>query len=75
MEVEGGLIDETKLNGKKFEGDLRSILDEKKKVLSLKQTKKEVTLPTSSNNNSEKNSGEKVDAPHPLLVAATSGNK
>uniref|UniRef100_M1ANC1 Uncharacterized protein n=1 Tax=Solanum tuberosum TaxID=4113 RepID=M1ANC1_SOLTU len=73
MEVEGGLIDETKINGAKFEGDLRSILDEKKKVLSLQQTGKEVTLPTSSN--SEKNSMERVDETGPLLVAATSGNK
>ncbi|KAH0675260.1 hypothetical protein KY285_023061 [Solanum tuberosum] len=48
-------------------------LDEKKKVLSLQQTGKEVTLPTSSN--SEKNSVERVDAPDPLLVAAASGNK
>ncbi|KAH0702751.1 hypothetical protein KY285_017029 [Solanum tuberosum] len=46
MEVEGGLIDETKINGAKFKGDLRSILDEKKKVLSLQQTGKEQHLET-----------------------------
>ncbi|KAK4731332.1 hypothetical protein R3W88_024320 [Solanum pinnatisectum] len=74
MKVEGGLIDETKINGAKFEGDLRSILDEKKKVLSLQQTGKEVTLPTSFNSE-KKNSVERVDVPDPLLVAATSGNK
>ncbi|WMV51005.1 hypothetical protein MTR67_044390 [Solanum verrucosum] len=73
MEVEGGLIYETKINGAKFEGDLQSILDEKKKVLSLQQTGKEVTLPTSSN--FEKNNVERVDEPGPLLVAATSRNK
>ncbi|KAG5601430.1 hypothetical protein H5410_032800 [Solanum commersonii] len=73
MEVASGLIDEIKINGEKLEGDLRSILDEKKKVLSLQQTEKEVTLPTSFN--SEKNSVEKVDAPGPLLIAAASGNK
>ncbi|KAK4730130.1 hypothetical protein R3W88_023118 [Solanum pinnatisectum] len=49
---------------------------EKKKFFSIKQTKQEVTLPTSSNNNSgKKNSVERVDAPGPLLVAATCGNK
>ena len=35
MEIEGALIDEPKINGEKFEGDLRSILDEKKRVFSL----------------------------------------
>ncbi|WMV45224.1 hypothetical protein MTR67_038609 [Solanum verrucosum] len=89
MEIEGGLIDETKINGEKFEGDLRSILDEKKKVLSLQQTGKEVTLPNSSNINSGKNSvdnlnkekratttsQERVNAPGLLLLTATSGHK
>ncbi|KAK6779929.1 hypothetical protein RDI58_022113 [Solanum bulbocastanum] len=41
MKVEGGLIDETKINGAKFKGDVRSILDVKKKVFSLQQTRKE----------------------------------
>ena len=35
MEIEGALIDGPKINGEKFEGDLRSILDEKKRVFSL----------------------------------------
>ena len=35
MEIEGALIDEPKINGEKFEGDLPSILDEKKRVFSL----------------------------------------
>ncbi|KAG5609348.1 hypothetical protein H5410_020629 [Solanum commersonii] len=89
MEIEGGLIDETKINREKFEGDLRSILDEKKKVLSLKQTGKEVTLPNSTNINSGKNSVDNLDkekhattiiqerviAPGLLLLTATSGHK
>ncbi|WMV24352.1 hypothetical protein MTR67_017737 [Solanum verrucosum] len=89
MEIEGGLINETKINREKFEGDLRSILDEKKKVLSLQQTGKEVTLPNSSNINSGKNSvdnfnkekhatttcQERVNAPGLLLLTTTSGHK
>ncbi|KAH0637492.1 hypothetical protein KY289_037407 [Solanum tuberosum] len=89
MEIEGGLIEETKINGEKLEGDLRSILDEKKKVLTLQQTGKEVTLPNSSNINSGKNSvdnlnkekhttttiQERVNAPRLLRLTATSGHK
>ncbi|KAG5585125.1 hypothetical protein H5410_045559, partial [Solanum commersonii] len=73
----------------RFEGDLRSILDEKKKVLSLQQTGKEVTLPNSSNITSGKNSvdnlnkekhatttsQERVNAPGLLLLTATFGHK
>ncbi|KAH0678985.1 hypothetical protein KY284_020070 [Solanum tuberosum] len=60
MEIEGGQINETKINKERFEGDLRSILDEKKKVLSLQQTRKE---------------SRKVNAPGLLLLTATSGHK
>ncbi|KAK4732850.1 hypothetical protein R3W88_025838 [Solanum pinnatisectum] len=89
MEIEGGLIEETKINGEKFEGDLRSILDEKKKILTLKQTGKEVTLPNSSNINFGKNSvdklnkekhatttiPERVNAPGLLRLTAAFGHK
>ncbi|KAG5581391.1 hypothetical protein H5410_052018 [Solanum commersonii] len=55
MEVKGGLIDETKINGAKFEGELRSILDEKKKVLSLQQTGKESWLLNQGNMKPKRN--------------------
>ncbi|KAH0640619.1 hypothetical protein KY285_037205 [Solanum tuberosum] len=68
MEIEGGLIEETKINREKFEGDLRSILDEKKKVLTLQQTGKEKKHATTTIQ-------ERVNAPGLLRLTTTSGHK